>query len=55
MSKKTHDHKQLRALEKQRRIDRVSHKDEPGLSIQVPKLCRESPLYDLSRDFYRLT
>lgn len=24
MSKKTHDHKQLRALEKQRRIDRVS-------------------------------
>lgn len=31
MSKKTHDHKQLRALEKQRRIDKVSHKDEPGL------------------------
>ena len=55
MSKKTHDHKQLRALEKQRRIDRVSHKDEPGLSIRVPKLCRESLLYDLSRDFYRLT
>ena len=55
MSKKTHDHKQLRTLEKQRRIDRVSHKDEPGLSIRVPKLCRESPLYDLSRDFYRLT
>ena len=52
MSKKTHDHKQLRALEKQRRIDRVSHKDEPGLSIRVPKLCRESLLYDLSRDFY---
>lgn len=55
MSKKTHDHKQLRALEKHRRIDRVSHKDEPGLSIRVPKLCRESLLYDLSRDFYRLT
>ena len=34
MSKKTHDHKQLRALEKQRRIDRASHKDEPGLSIR---------------------